>query len=135
MYYLANYNEKQKIHRGEQTNAFPSWQLTDGLEPGNGYLGAFGNFHGFPWRSITFLQMDLLSALLLGLTLGEEITPRAGEGSGTRALCPATIQSCSPGGKSPGWDPLVLQLLAGGTGTVPEQRVCARRGAGGLGWL
>lgn len=48
MYYLANYNEKQKIHRGEQTNAFPSWQLADGLEPGKGY---FKRVWEFPWLS------------------------------------------------------------------------------------
>lgn len=81
MYYLANYNEKQKIHGGEQTNAFPSWQFTDGLEPGNCYLRGFGTLHGFPLE-INHLSADAFMGYpAAGLVLGEEITPRAGDRS------------------------------------------------------
>lgn len=80
MYYLANYNEKQKIYGGEQTNTFPSWQVIDGSEPGSRYLRGFGNFHGFPYRRITPLQTYLLGTLLLHLVAGDKITPRAGRG-------------------------------------------------------
>lgn len=135
MYYLANYNEKQKIHRGEQTTAFPSWQLTDGLEPGNGY---FKRVWEFPWLplQINHLPADLfIGCPAAGFDPGGGNHPKRRGEEWTRALRLAMTPTCSPGGKSPGfpcsWS---SWMLAGGTGRVPKQRVCARSEAGELGW-
>lgn len=100
MYYLANYNEKQKIHRGEQTNAFPSWQLTGGLEPGNRYSRVWE----FPWLPLQInhpLADVFIGYPAAGSDPGRGNPPKSQGEEWTGDLCFGMTPTCSPGGKPP----------------------------------